>query len=420
MESMQYSLLAGGKRLRPALVLETFKAAGGHDFARPAALAAAAAIELVHTFSLVHDDLPAMDDDDLRRGQPTNHKVFGPALAILAGDAMTFLAFDLLARRGRDRAAELIAELASAAGPEGMIGGQVLDIEGEHQSLSLNQLQRLHRMKTGALLRAAARMGAIAANTSQATLDALTAYGEHLGLAFQIVDDLLDVTATPEQMGKATKKDAARGKNTYPALIGLPAARQQAAEQLDLALQALAILAGDAMTLLAFDLLARKGRDHAADLIAELASAAGPEGMIGGQVLDIEGEHQSLSINQLQRLHRMKTGALLRAAPRMGAIAADASQATLDALTAYGEHLGLAFQIVDDLLDVTATPQQMGKATKKDAAKGKNTYPALIGLPTARQQAAEQLNLALRALAPLDDNANGLRALAAFVVERQR
>jgi geranylgeranyl pyrophosphate synthase len=174
------------------------------------------------------------------------------------------------------------------------------------------------------------------------------------------------------------------------------------------------------MTFLAFDLLARRGRDRAAELIAELASAAGPEGMIGGQVLDIEGEHQSLSLNQLQRLHRLKTGALLRAAARMGAIAADASQATLDALTAYGEHLGLAFQIVDDLLDVTATPEQMGKATKKDAARGKNTYPALIGLPAARQQAAQQLDLALQALAPLDHKADGLRALAAFVVERQK
>jgi geranylgeranyl diphosphate synthase type II len=247
MESMQYSLLAGGKRLRPALVMESFKAAGGDPYARPAALAAAAAMELIHTFSLVHDDLPAMDDDDLRRGQPTNHKVFGQAIAILSGDAMTVVAFDLLARRGRDRAADLIAELASAAGPEGMIGGQTLDIEAEHQSLSISRLRRLHGMKTGALLRAACRMGAIAASANSATLTALTACGEHLGLAFQIVDDLLDLTATAQQMGKSTRKDAAKGKNTYPALIGLEAARQQAFEQLTLALNALALL-GDSAT----------------------------------------------------------------------------------------------------------------------------------------------------------------------------
>ncbi len=239
MEAIEYSLLAGGKRLRPALLLESFKAAGGRPAARPAALAAAAALELIHTFSLVHDDLPAMDDDDLRRGRPTNHKVYGEAMAILAGDAMTVLAFGLLARKGRDHAPQLIAELADAAGPEGMIGGQVLDMEGEHKALTLNQLQHLHRLKTGALLRAACRMGAIAAEAPRATLDALTTYGEQLGLAFQIVDDLLDLTATPAQMGKATGKDAAKGKNTYPALIGLDAARRQAAEQLDLALKAL-------------------------------------------------------------------------------------------------------------------------------------------------------------------------------------
>ena len=165
LEAMQYSLLAGGKRLRPALVLETARACGAKDpAANRSALAAAAAMELIHTFSLVHDDLPAMDDDDLRRGRPTNHKVFGEAMAILAGDAMVTVAFEVLATDAEPSvASKLIVELASASGPAGMIGGQVLDIDGENQSLSLPELQRVHRMKTGALLTASCRMGAIAA-----------------------------------------------------------------------------------------------------------------------------------------------------------------------------------------------------------------------------------------------------------------
>lgn len=240
MESIQYSLLGGGKRLRPALVLESFATAGGSDLNRPVVLAAATAMELIHTFSLVHDDLPDMDDDDLRRGRPTNHKVFGSAMAILAGDAMTVMAFDLLARRGRDRAAELIKELAGAAGPEGMIGGQAIDIEGQGRAMRMNQLIRLHAMKTGALLRAACRMGAIAADARASVVESLSSFGEHVGLAFQITDDLLDLTATAEQMGKATRKDAKKGKNTYPALLGVEGSRAEARRQLDQALEALA------------------------------------------------------------------------------------------------------------------------------------------------------------------------------------
>jgi geranylgeranyl diphosphate synthase type II len=234
-ESIEYSLLAGGKRLRPALVLESARACGTDDPARhPAALAAAGAIELIHTFSLVHDDLPAMDDDDLRRGRPTNHKVFGEAMAILAGDAMVATAFEVLATDPDPAAGvRLAAELARAAGPAGMIGGQVLDIEGENQSLSLEQLQRLHRMKTGALLVAACRMGAIAAGEGDSSkLRALTAFGRHIGLAFQIVDDLLDVTASREQLGKGTGKDAGKGKNTYPRLLGVEPSRREAERQL--------------------------------------------------------------------------------------------------------------------------------------------------------------------------------------------
>lgn len=254
MDAIEYSLTAGGKRLRPALVLECWRACGGKSASEDgdtlgtcgakgtfrSALAAAAAVELIHTFSLVHDDLPAMDDDDMRRGQPTNHKVFGEALAILAGDAMVTLAFEILASDADPAVAPaLVRELASASGPTGMIGGQVLDIEGENVSLELGQLRRLHAMKTGALLTASCRLGAIAAKTTEQTIGAVTDFGKHLGLAFQIVDDLLDVTATPEQLGKATRKDAGKGKNTYPSLLGIEASRREADQQLQAALTAI-------------------------------------------------------------------------------------------------------------------------------------------------------------------------------------
>jgi geranylgeranyl diphosphate synthase type II len=240
LDAIDYSLLAGGKRMRPALILETCRACGvANPAGNPSAVAAAVAMELIHSFSLVHDDLPAMDDDDLRRGRPTNHKVFGEAMAILAGDAMTTMAFEILARDADPAiAGRLIIELSHAAGPAGMIGGQVLDIDGENQSLSLEQLQRIHRLKTGALLTASCRMGCLCAGEA-GELDAVTAFGQHMGLAFQIVDDVLDVTSTPEQLGKATGKDAGRGKNTYPGLFGLEASRTMADEELAAALQAL-------------------------------------------------------------------------------------------------------------------------------------------------------------------------------------
>jgi geranylgeranyl diphosphate synthase, type II len=243
MRSMHYSLTAGGKRLRPALVLEGFRACDGPDARRSSALAAAAAVELIHTFSLVHDDLPAMDDDDLRRGRPTNHKIFGEAIAILAGDAMTTLAFEIIATDA-DAALvpALVRELAAASGPAGMIGGQVLDIEGENKCLLLVELQELHRRKTGALLTCAARMGAIAAGAPAGTLQQITDFGGHLGLAFQIIDDILDETSTPEQLGKATQKDRHAGKNTYPTLLGLDDARQQAGLELEQALACIAPL----------------------------------------------------------------------------------------------------------------------------------------------------------------------------------
>jgi len=246
LDSIEYSLTAGGKRLRPALILECFTACSGgdcHDRGWKTALSAAAAMELIHTFSLVHDDLPAMDDDDLRRGRPTNHKVFGEAMAILAGDAMVAMAFEVMAADADPAALPaMVRELASGSGPQGMIGGQVLDIDGENQHLSLPELQRVHRMKTGALLTASCRLGAIAARREH-FLSSITDFGRHLGLAFQIVDDVLDVTSTPEQMGKATGKDAGKGKNTYPSLLGLEASRREAEHQLLLALKSVEPLA---------------------------------------------------------------------------------------------------------------------------------------------------------------------------------
>lgn len=256
-EAMLYSLSASGKRLRPALIIECALAV--QPFAivdtkffseiktiRPetqvfrSIAASMAAMELIHTFSLVHDDLPAMDDDDFRRGKPTNHKVYGEAMAILAGDAMMTLAFEQIATHAQPGIVpDLVRELAHAAGPCGMIGGQVLDIDNENRKLDLPELQQIHRMKTGALLTTSCRLGAICARATETQLDDLTAYGRHLGLAFQIVDDILDETSTPEQLGKATQKDRGKGKNTYPSLLGLDGARDEATRQLNLALGAL-------------------------------------------------------------------------------------------------------------------------------------------------------------------------------------
>ncbi|HVS70229.1 MAG TPA: farnesyl diphosphate synthase [Phycisphaerae bacterium] len=240
-ESIAYSLFGPGKRIRPALTLLCHGAVGGKDPA--AALPAAAAVEMIHCFSLIHDDLPAMDDDDLRRGRPTNHKVYGDALAILAGDALNTMAFEVIARQvdNAGLASRLILELAYATGPEGMIGGQVLDTchPTEARQLaeapSLAKLQQIHRMKTGALIRCACRMGALAASVNEATLAAIDTYGRAIGLAFQIVDDILDVVATAEQMGKRTGKDAAIGKLTYPSLVGLEKAREYLEEQVRIA-----------------------------------------------------------------------------------------------------------------------------------------------------------------------------------------
>ena len=245
-EAMSYSLLAGGKRLRPVLVLMACEACGGDS---ETALPAACAIEMIHTYSLIHDDLPAMDDDDYRRGRLTNHKVFGDGMAILAGDALLTLAFEVMARDVRPAAvaAACCADLAFAAGACGMVGGQVADLEAESQSASqssegggdqLAHLQSIHRRKTGRLIRSALTLGGRIAQADVATLGTLDHYGTCIGLAFQIADDVLDVTGSQEKLGKGVGKDASLGKLTYPGLIGLDRSRQMAQELIDEACRA--------------------------------------------------------------------------------------------------------------------------------------------------------------------------------------
>jgi geranylgeranyl diphosphate synthase type II len=231
-EAMRYSLLAPGKRLRPILVFLAAEAAGGQD---AQALPAACAVEMVHTYSLIHDDLPAMDDDDLRRGLPTCHKQFGEALAILAGDALLTLAFGVLAEGYPPAtAAGCCRELARGAGAAGMVGGQVEDLAWEKKGGGLEALGRLHARKTGALFRACLRLGVLAAQGERpggpdpALVAALDGYGRCFGLAFQITDDLLDVEGSADQAGKRVGKDAARGKLTYPGLLGAAESRRRA------------------------------------------------------------------------------------------------------------------------------------------------------------------------------------------------
>lgn len=230
-EAMRYSLFAGGKRLRPILCLASAEACGG---SHEAALAPAAAVECIHTYSLIHDDLPCMDDDDLRRGMPTSHVKYGEGVAVLAGDALLTIAFEILAQvkaTPRYDIGAFITELAVSSGSRHLIGGQVLDLEGEGSDVRLNaaQLKYIHESKTAALLTASIRLGGMTANANPARLEALTTYGQSLGLAFQIIDDILDVTQTSEKLGKSAGKDEAKAKSTYPALFGLEKSRKEAA-----------------------------------------------------------------------------------------------------------------------------------------------------------------------------------------------
>jgi geranylgeranyl diphosphate synthase type II len=230
-ESMRYSLLAGGKRIRPILTIAAAEALGQTP---PGLMAVACSLEFIHTYSLIHDDLPSMDNDDYRRGKPTNHKVYGEAMAILAGDALLTMAFDLISRpdlmKGCDpvRQVRIIQELAFGSGYAGMVGGQVFDIQAENKDIDLAALQNIHKHKTGMLIRAAVRMGVIAAGANERQLDDMTGYAEDIGLAFQIADDVLNVTGTREELGKNPNTDAERGKKTYPTFHGVEGAKKLA------------------------------------------------------------------------------------------------------------------------------------------------------------------------------------------------
>lgn len=258
--AMRYSLSAGGKRLRPVLAIAAAEAVGGR--LSSAVLSVAVSLELIHTYSLIHDDLPAMDNDDLRRGLPTNHKIFGEATAILAGDGLLTFAFELLSRPALVRAVvprrlvEIIQEIAAAAGYQGMVGGQLLDLQasrpladglGRPQTapqVSINEaeLERIHRKKTGALIRASVRAGALVGGAGSGALISLGRYGESIGLAFQIMDDILDVEGTSVELGKAVKNDQTKGKSTYPAILGMDASKRKLTQAIERAVGALARL----------------------------------------------------------------------------------------------------------------------------------------------------------------------------------
>ncbi|MBQ1511347.1 MAG: polyprenyl synthetase family protein [Selenomonadaceae bacterium] len=237
--SMKYSLMAGGKRLRPVLLMAAADAVGaeGDTF-----VTTGCAIEMIHTYSLIHDDLPAMDDDDYRRGKLTNHKVYGDGMAILAGDALLTMAFEVMLRQEGVSPAQMAAvvrEMSIAAGPNGMVGGQAIDLESENKRIGLEQLQKMHMGKTGALFRAAIRSGAILGGATEEQLEALTSYADKFGLAFQITDDILDVTGDEETIGKPVGSDERNHKSTYVTLTSLKDAKKLAITTVDEAVEAL-------------------------------------------------------------------------------------------------------------------------------------------------------------------------------------
>jgi geranylgeranyl diphosphate synthase type II len=248
-KAMRYSLFAGGKRMRPALCLAAAQACNGHE---ADALPLACAVECIHTYSLIHDDLPAMDNDDYRRGKLTNHKVFGEGIAVLAGDALLTQAFELAAQsKGWPRYPhqQLILELASAAGSLQLIAGQVADLEAEGKRISASQLRYIHERKTSALLCCSVRLGGMSANCTPAQLQALTDFGYHVGLAFQVIDDILDVTQTSETLGKTAGKDTRAQKATYPSIVGLEKSRRIAADLTAKAFASLKVFRGNARAL---------------------------------------------------------------------------------------------------------------------------------------------------------------------------
>ena len=248
-KAMRYSLFAGGKRMRPALTLAAAQACGGKE---KDALPLACAVECIHTYSLVHDDLPAMDNDDYRRGKLTNHKVFGEGIAVLAGDALLTQAFEIAAQcRGWTRYShqQIVLELAKAAGSLQLIAGQVADLEGEGKKVSIQDLRYIHERKTSALLCCSVRLGGMSANCSPAQLKALTSFGYHVGLAFQVIDDILDVTQTSEKLGKTAGKDTKAQKATYPSIVGLERSHRIAEQLTNKAFAALSPFKGKAVAL---------------------------------------------------------------------------------------------------------------------------------------------------------------------------
>src|SRR3954468_17029939 len=248
-KAMRYSLFAGGKRIRPALCVAAAKACGGRD---ANAMPLACAVECIHTYSLVHDDLPAMDNDDYRRGKLTNHKVFGEGIAVLAGDALLTSAFEIAAKsKGWPRYShqEVILELASASGSLQLIAGQVADLEGEGKKISAKELRYIHERKTSALLCCSVRLGGMSANCTPAQLKALTDFGYNVGLAFQVIDDILDITQTSEQLGKTAGKDTKAQKATYPSIVGLEKSRKIAEQLTQKAFGALKPFRGRAVAL---------------------------------------------------------------------------------------------------------------------------------------------------------------------------
>jgi geranylgeranyl diphosphate synthase type II len=247
-KAMRYSIFAGGKRMRPTLLLAAAACGGSEKDALPLACA----VECIHTYSLIHDDLPAMDNDDFRRGKPTNHKVFGEGIAVLAGDALLTQAFEIAAqckKFPRYPHDQIILEIARASGSLQLVAGQVADLEGEGKKLSIAELKFIHERKTSALLCCSVRLGGMSANCPPAQLRALTDFGYHVGLAFQVIDDILDVTQTSEQLGKTAGKDVAVQKATYPAIVGLEKSRQIAAQLTARAFAALKIFKGKAIAL---------------------------------------------------------------------------------------------------------------------------------------------------------------------------
>lgn len=242
--AMRYSLFAGGKRIRPILSIASFETVREDS---SLILPVACAIELIHTYSLIHDDLPSMDNDDFRRGKPTNHRVFGEAVAILAGDALLTMAFSIITdsayvqQLGNGQILQVVSEISSASGCKGMVGGQVVDILSEGRDIDVNTLEYIHVNKTGSLIRASVRAGGILAGADKSRLNALTVYGENVGLAFQITDDILDIEGKKEDLGKNTGMDIKKGKKTYPGLIGMDKSKEKVKELIDNALDALSI-----------------------------------------------------------------------------------------------------------------------------------------------------------------------------------